>query len=224
MFKWVRQLWAWLVQIEETQSVVLWLVSPLGGGWAMISAYRSGLAWHEILFWGSGVFAFLMVGLFQAWTWRQKTTVFEKLRLMEVRVGDILKESEDSEQIGIITQYRFRNASDVPMYFRLTRINVTIDGHVNPRAELNTSIILIQPHDDQMITAAIVPDIDQKEALAGAAEFSIQYGPKRDRLRYVLEHKGTLQLGVVPGEEARAVHVTARMRHKKIEHSVRSLE
>jgi hypothetical protein len=223
MLRWVRRLWAWVVQIEETQSVILWLLSPFGSAVAMISAYWNGLAWYEILFWGSGVFAFFMVGFFYTWTWRQKTTLFEKLSIQSVRIVNILQKDDSSKDIMILTQYTFKNDSDIPMYFLLTRLNLSIDGHVNPNAKIEENVFLVQPHDYHHVTAHGIPNIPQKEMMSGKVEFMVQYGPDKTNLKYLFDYEGTLSLGLISGPDPRAYQANSRLSHRKIEHSLRDM-
>jgi len=70
----------------------------------------------------------------------------------------------------------------------------------------------------------MVPNIDQKERIQGLAEISVQYGVNKEKLRYVLEHEGSLNISIIQGDEPRKIHAKAVMRHKNITHSVRAID
>jgi hypothetical protein len=225
MFNRLLRIWQSIVRVEETQGVLLWLLSPLGGSAAMISAYVNDLPWYQILFWGAGVFAFLIHGLFQAWQWRQRTTVFEKLRLENAIITDVVQPSEDSPIFGIATQYLMHNAADVPVYFELVRAAVSIEGAVNAGAPVERGVYVLQPHSNMNINAAAIHGLRKKEQLAGTASFSIAYGTAKDTLRYVLDHDGALTLYIVPHPQIpRQIATSCSFHHKKITHTMRLLD
>lgn len=193
----------------------------------MTSAYISGLAWYQILFWGTGVSAFIAHALYTAWMWRQSTTVFERLLFQNAYVTDIEVPSLDSKVISLGTRYKLHNAASVPVYYRLVRAAVSIDGKVRPDARVHDEIFMIQPDGDNFINAAVIDGLETKESLRGTVSFSVLYGDSRDALRYVLEHEGVLAISLIrssdPNEPRKILH-KCTMFHKKVSNSIRVLE
>ena len=191
----------------------------------MVSAYINNLPLYEILFWGAGVSAFFAHALFIAWTWRQHTTVFEKLRLENALLGDVAMQDANSPTFNIGTKYQFHNASDVPIYLQLARATISIEGLVNAQAKITPTVFLVQPHSNQFIITPMIPGVERKGTLHGNVDFSVLYGPSRSKMRYVLDHEAALTIDIADDPNIpRGAHAICSIRHKNISHTRRHID
>lgn len=128
---------------------------------------------------------------------RSASALYGKLRIERFDVAKVFMEALDSPILGLILKASVRNHSlEREIFFFLTRALITIDGRVNPDAQIIMPVAAIHPNSAQSVTFAIVPRLERKAFYQGKDEIIIKYGSKAETLEFELEHEGVLTIEI----------------------------
>ena len=185
------------MRTEETQSVVLWLIPSAATIFTAAKAYMSGLPWHLIMFYGSGVFAFVAASIYFLSERQIRSTVKGRIALIGFQVKQIYK-VENSYGHVVVPQFNLKSHADKEIYFKIKRMDVSLDGKVNQEKFINPISFLMQPKSDQCVYASGIPNIELKEHILGKLDMEILYGSSKEYMPFLWEYRGTLELIMIP--------------------------
>ncbi len=126
-----------------------------------------------------------------------------------------------NDQVGIRLSFFIENQSPTdPIYFRIGRVQVSIDGMINQDEELGLIEGRIAPSSNQRVMLAGIKWFDRKEIYNGRDDIEIHYGSKASRLPYILHHRGMVTMHFnFPAERSGRARFNISTHHLTAEHT-----
>ncbi len=171
---------------------------------------------YLVIFYGSGVFAFCGLGLYAINRYFRENALFEHLRLDRTEPL-LLEPNLESNSVSIMLKCTLENSSDRIMYSRLKRVDTHLQTRVNPAAELKDDVFLLPPKSKQPFQTAAIPNIQLGgRPIEGRLAVEVLYGPKPDKLRYMMTYElaPTLEIANMTEKGAQIIFVAPIVKYK----------
>ena len=186
MFKWIARLFAAVALPGDVQIIVGVI---MGSG--AIGALAAWLAWaqenpHWVIFIGVATFAacvWLFVGLN---TLVRRFRVFRGIFLVSSEPFGV--EIDKDERIFLPLKVTLRNVASRELHFKVSRAELELNGRTNKSVKMIEAQSSIPPGETATFRVAAVPGLQFEPVLSGSLEFEVEYGIKKDDLRYRLRY------------------------------------
>jgi hypothetical protein len=129
---------------------------------------------------------------------------------------------QDSNTISMMFKCILTNASETKtIYLQVRRGQAFLQGKANPDPKLNAQVVALLPKTELSVQIAAVHNIDLGAAASGVMEVEVLYGPRRDKLKYLLSYETAPVLTFGPVEEAtQRIPITFVAPVRKYEHGM----
>jgi len=140
----------------------------------------------------------------------------------QVRVESLLPLREatgfnvGATRMSVSLQAMIKNHSDTPIFYKIKRINHSLQGKTRP-SPITGAVNILQPKTDQATVFSTIDNIEVDKPIEGTFDLEVLYGTDKDNLPYLLTYEATPKIIVVKMPDNTA-EVKTLAELKKAEH------
>lgn len=179
------------VATVDTANWLLGLFAP--GGITVLAGYlavEAGTPWHLVIFYATGVGAFVSVFYFYARKIVDRQTVFRKIKIGKIFVADAHVTSKEKKIHWLTMAMTIENKSERELYFSVDRITHSVSNRSPDSRKKTERVESIQPGDSIDFGLSTVSDVDVVDDLKGYIDVDVRYGAQKNRMRFIYHYEG----------------------------------
>ncbi|MGB7246566.1 MAG: hypothetical protein WBC64_07835 [Methylovirgula sp.] len=209
----IRKLGQWFGELQTYWQVLTVLFPGVGAVISVVWAAILHVPGYLILFYGSGVFCFLIVAAERISVTARDNAVFGKLRINQF-YSQFGKDPSGREIVN--GSVSIQNLSKFDLYYQTEDARLVLDGRTGA-GQLDKSIVIIQAGATNTFTFASIAGLTPS-VMVGEMKLQLRYGKKESNLDRELTVIAEPQIGVVY-QDGKPVGVTSSLQFKEVKFS-----
>jgi hypothetical protein len=192
-----------LEEIQAYWQMFVLLFPAAGAAMSIVWAHMLHVPGYQILFYASGVFCFLILGLDRLSVQFRDNIIFGKIRLSGFQITSG-KDASRGDIANCVAE--MQNMSKCDLFYQIEQADLSMNYMSSQSATVDQVVMLVQAGASNYIDFPSIPGL-MPSAMTGKLYVKMKYGRKNDRLDRMMEVVAAPQVAVAfdPSRKLRAV-------------------
>lgn len=212
---WIRKPGQLLGELQTYWGALLFVFPGLGALVSGLWAIAQHVPGYLVLFYGSGVFCFLVLAIDRLTNSFRESTIFGKLQAVAFNPlfgHDPAANNRDLVNCSVIVQ----NRSRFDIHYKILNMDLSLDGKTFPPGTSTEQATMVVPASSTVsLQFASIWDI-KPGALSGDMKLRLIYGKSADKMPFTWEVLGEPQIGAATDSEGNILKVFGHIRFKEV--------